>query len=67
MLALGVFGITNSTVSLVVDLIILFLVVIWLALVYWSYSDARRRIADPMLVGVPPPPRCSRLWARSST
>jgi len=51
MLALGVFGITNSTVSLVVDLIILFLVVIWLALVYWSYSDARRRIADPMLVG----------------
>ncbi|HWD85083.1 MAG TPA: zinc ribbon domain-containing protein [Solirubrobacteraceae bacterium] len=51
MLAPGVFGITNSTVSLVVDLIILFLVVIWLALVYWTYSDARRRIADPMLVG----------------
>ena len=51
MLATGVFGITNSTVSLVVDLIILFLVVIWLALVYWTYSDARRRIADPMLVG----------------
>ena len=51
MIALGVFGITNSTVNLVVDLIILFLVVIWLALVYWTYSDARRRIADPMLVG----------------
>ena len=30
---------------------ILFLVVIWLALVYWTYADARRRIADPMLVG----------------
>ncbi|HET9721310.1 MAG TPA: zinc ribbon domain-containing protein [Solirubrobacteraceae bacterium] len=51
MLSPGVFGITNSTVSLVVDLIILFLAVIWLALVYWTYSDARRRIADPMLVG----------------
>ena len=25
--------------------------VIWLALVYWTYADARRRIADPLLVG----------------
>jgi len=32
-------------------LLILFLVVIWLALVYWTYADARRRIADPMLIG----------------
>jgi hypothetical protein len=44
-------GIKNSTVNLVVDLLILFLVVIWIALVYWTYSDARRRIADPMLIG----------------
>ena len=27
------------------------LVVVWLALVYYTYADARRRIADPMLVG----------------
>jgi hypothetical protein len=47
----SVFGIQNSTVNLVVDLLILFLVVIWLALVYWTYADARRRIADPMLIG----------------
>ena len=47
----GVFGITNSTISLAVELVILFLVVIWLALVYWTYADARRRIADPMLIG----------------
>jgi hypothetical protein len=47
----SVFGIHSSTVNLVVDLLILFLVVIWLALVYWTYADARRRIADPMLVG----------------
>jgi hypothetical protein len=48
---LGVFGIKNSTINLVVELLILFLVVIWLALVYWTYADARRRIADPMLIG----------------
>src|SRR5205085_4764244 len=42
--------IKNSTINLVVDLLILFLVVVWLALVYWTYADARRRIADPMLV-----------------
>ena len=24
---------------------------VWLALVYWTFADARRRIADPMLVG----------------
>jgi hypothetical protein len=45
------FGIHNSTVNLVVDLLILFLVVIWLSLLYWTYADARRRIADPMLIG----------------
>jgi RNA polymerase subunit RPABC4/transcription elongation factor Spt4 len=47
----AVFGINNSGVNIAVDLLILFLVVIWLALVYWTYADARRRIADPMLIG----------------
>ena len=50
-LLFGVFGIKNSTINLVVSLVVLFLVVIWLALVYWTYADARRRIADPMLIG----------------
>jgi hypothetical protein len=36
---LGAFGIKNNTISLVVDLVILFLVVMWLALVYWTYAD----------------------------
>src|SRR5579875_981431 len=49
--ALGVFGIHSSTLNLVVDLVILCLVVIWVALIYWTSADARRRIADPMLVG----------------
>src|SRR6201993_872444 len=51
LLQLGAFGIKNNTISRVVHLVILFLVVMWLALVYWTYADARRRIADPLLVG----------------
>jgi RNA polymerase subunit RPABC4/transcription elongation factor Spt4 len=51
MMAFAVFGIKSSGVNLAVNLLILFLVIIWLALVYWTYADARRRIADPMLVG----------------
>ncbi len=51
MLTPAVFGIHNSGLNLAVDLLILFLVVIWLALIYWTFADARRRIADPMLVG----------------
>jgi hypothetical protein len=47
---LAIFGINSSGLDLAVRLIILVLVVIWLALVYWTFSDARRRIADPMLV-----------------
>ena len=47
----AIFGIHNSTVTLVVDLVILFLAVVWLALVYWTFADARRRIDDPLLVG----------------
>src|SRR3954467_7688509 len=49
--ALAVFGIENDAVNLAVNLLLLFLVVLWLALVYWTYADARRRIEDPMLVG----------------
>jgi hypothetical protein len=48
--ALAIFGIENDGLNLAVNLLILFLVVIWLALVYWTYADARRRIADPLLV-----------------
>ena len=50
MAPIGLFGIENSGLALAVNLLLLFLVVIWLALVYWTWSDAHRRIADPMLV-----------------
>jgi Double zinc ribbon len=46
----ALFGITNSGLSLFVNLLILFLVVVWLALIAWTYLDARRRISDPVLV-----------------
>jgi RNA polymerase subunit RPABC4/transcription elongation factor Spt4 len=46
----AVFGINSEGLNLAVNLLILFLVVIYLALVYWTYMDALRRIADPMLV-----------------
>jgi RNA polymerase subunit RPABC4/transcription elongation factor Spt4 len=51
MLTYAIFGITNSSLRLAVELVILFLVVIWFALIYWTYADARRRIADPLLIG----------------
>jgi hypothetical protein len=49
-LPFAIFGIDSGGLSLVVNLVILCLAVIYLALVYWTYADARRRIEDPMLV-----------------
>jgi RNA polymerase subunit RPABC4/transcription elongation factor Spt4 len=51
MLPLAYFGIESSGLTLVIDLLIVFLVVLYLSLIYWTYTDARRRIEDPMLVG----------------
>ncbi|HEX2161635.1 MAG TPA: zinc ribbon domain-containing protein [Thermoleophilaceae bacterium] len=48
---LAIFGITNDGLNLVVNLLLLFLVVLWIALIFWTHADAKRRIADPMLVG----------------
>ena len=49
-MALAIFGITNSGLNLVATLFLLMLVVLWLALIVYTYLDARRRIADPFLV-----------------
>lgn len=51
MTLLAIFGITNDGLNLAVNLLLLFLVVLWLALIFWTHADAKRRIADPMLVG----------------
>jgi hypothetical protein len=50
-MTLAYFGIESSGLNLAIDLLILFAVVLYLALIYWTYADARRRIYDPMLVG----------------
>ncbi|HET9677843.1 MAG TPA: zinc ribbon domain-containing protein [Solirubrobacterales bacterium] len=47
---LAIFGITNSGLNLVATLFLLMLVVLWLALIVYTYLDARRRISDPFLV-----------------
>src|SRR5437588_11590588 len=51
MFPFGIFGIDSDGLNLAVNLLILCLVVIWLATVYWTYADARRGREGPMLVG----------------
>jgi hypothetical protein len=51
MLPLAFFGIESGGLNLAVDLFIVFLVVLYFALAYWTYADAQRRVIDPMLVG----------------
>jgi hypothetical protein len=46
----GLFGIDNEGLNLAVNLVVLFLVVVWIALVVWTFLDARRRLEDPVLV-----------------
>jgi len=50
MLPLAYFGIESSGLSLAVDLLLLFVVVLYFSLIYWTYADARRRIVDPVMV-----------------
>ncbi|HEX4109308.1 MAG TPA: zinc ribbon domain-containing protein [Solirubrobacteraceae bacterium] len=45
------FGINSSGVNLAINLLIICVVAIYLALIFWTYMDARRRIVDPMLIG----------------
>jgi hypothetical protein len=47
--ALAIFGL-HGGLSLAVQLVLLVLVALWIALVWWTYADASRRVDDPMLV-----------------
>jgi hypothetical protein len=49
-MSLAIFGITDDGLNLVATLFLLMLVVLWLALIVYTYLDARRRISDPFLV-----------------
>lgn len=46
----AIFGISNSGLNLVVTLFVLMLIVVWLALIVYTYLDAKRRVSDPFLV-----------------
>jgi RNA polymerase subunit RPABC4/transcription elongation factor Spt4 len=50
MLPVAVFGINNDGLNTAIELLGVALVVMWLALAYYTYADAKRRIADRMLV-----------------
>jgi hypothetical protein len=47
---IALFGISSSGLSIVTNLLVLFLVMVYFALIYWTYLDARRRIEDPVLI-----------------
>ncbi|HWP33102.1 MAG TPA: zinc ribbon domain-containing protein [Solirubrobacterales bacterium] len=49
-MALAIFGISNDGLNLAASLFALMVVVVWLALIVYTYFDAKRRIADPFLV-----------------
>lgn len=50
--AAGIFGIHNHTASLVVELVLLALALLWLAMIYWTFADAHRRIESlPLIAG----------------
>ena len=47
---LAIFGIENNGLNLAANLFVLMLVVLWIALIVYTFFDARRRINDPVLV-----------------
>ncbi len=50
-MSLAIFGINNGGLNLVVSLLVLGFFVVWMALIVYTYLDAKRRISDPFLVG----------------
>jgi hypothetical protein len=46
----AIFDISNNGLNMAVTLFILMLVAVWLALIVYTYLDARRRVSDPFLV-----------------
>lgn len=50
-LAPAIFGISNGSLNTIAEFLLLGIVVVWLALVWFTFADSRRRIDDGMLVG----------------
>jgi hypothetical protein len=51
MVTFGLFGINNDALNTAVNVLVLVLVVVWFALIFWTFADARRRLDDPLLIG----------------
>ena len=47
----AIFGIEAGTLNTIVQLVLLAVVVVWLALVWYTFADARRRLDDQLLIG----------------
>jgi hypothetical protein len=47
---LALFGASSSGLTLALDLFLVLVAVVYLALLYWTYADAKRRFSDPGLV-----------------
>lgn len=47
----ALFGFDNDGIGTVLNLLVIFLIAIDLALVFWTWSDANRRLTDPVLIG----------------
>ena len=43
---------SSGTAKLILELFLVVLVVFWLALGYWTYRDAQRRIEQPLFIGL---------------
>lgn len=48
---IAIFGIENDGLNLFASFLVMMLFVVWLALIVYTYLDARRRISDSFLVG----------------
>lgn len=48
---IALFGIDGGALGVAANLLVIFLVAVWFALVFWTYADARRRLTDPVLIG----------------
>jgi hypothetical protein len=49
-MAPAIFGIDNDGLNLVATFFVLAIVAVWLALIVYTYFDAKRRISDPFLI-----------------
>lgn len=48
---IALFGIDNNGIGVAANLLVVFLIAVWFALVFWVYADARRRLTDSVLIG----------------